>query len=123
MPGALDRPLRERERGGLLPPQAPSKAKQRERERDRERERGGERERSGIPQSRPLNEQMGGRAGHVPEGRETTPKPGRKKEKEIERRKERKGGSREGGRGGREGCSGGGCRRNLGQLLRAVLDP
>ena len=40
-----------------------------------------------MPQSRPLHKQMGGRAGQVPEGRETTPKPGRK-EKKREREKE-----------------------------------
>ena len=35
---------------------------------------------SGVPQSRPLNKELGGRAGRVPAGRTATPKPGRKKE-------------------------------------------
>ena len=36
---------------------------------------------SGVPQSRPLNKKLGGRAGRVPAGRTSTPKPGKKKEK------------------------------------------
>ena len=37
---------------------------------------------SGVPQSRTLNKQMGGRVGRVPAGRTATPKPGRKRERE-----------------------------------------
>ena len=36
-----------------------------------------------------INKQMGGRAGQVPEGRETTPKPGRKKERTAEKKRDR----------------------------------
>ena len=36
-----------------------------------------------------INKQMGGRAGQVPEGREATPKPGRKKERTAERKRDR----------------------------------
>ena len=43
---------------------------------------------SGVPQSRPLNKKLGGRAGRVPAGRTSTPKPGKKKEKR-ERERER----------------------------------